>query len=228
MKHIIITALLLGTLTGNMLAAPFQNGSFEFHSLDQQIAPGWVKTGNVGFGPGGGATDGAAGAGWNGDNSAPNAVLGQTFDTVAGLTYLVRFDFGQLQDSLTQQLLVEVKDFNSGVQLIVPGSGTVDSVSGGFIVSNTSQLQVADTTGAPSTVGPVPNFEFSTFSFSFVAASSSSVLFFTDQANGTINSDGELDNVIVSVPEPTSAALLISGFLLLMTTNAPRVKRIEI
>lgn len=188
------------------------NGSFETNGgNDSTSAPPWVVTGNTFFHNDEGATDGSFAASFNTSNSTPDGVLSQTFATIALQVYTVTFDWGNFGADITQRLQIEVKD--GATDLITSGSGMVSTVSGATIIQNTSVLQIEDSTGSGVVNGAAPNTEFSLFSFTFTAQSSSSTIIFTDIGLGSTGSDGLLDNVSV-VPEPSTWAMIGVGALI--------------
>src|SRR5207253_10536235 len=79
-------------------ASDFQNGSFENNGGEgSTTAAGWAFTapdGGAAVGGGEGRTDGSFAAIFNFGDNAATGVLSQSFATVAGQTYKVRFDFG--------------------------------------------------------------------------------------------------------------------------------------
>ena len=193
------------------------NGSFETNGGDNSsTAPPWVVSGNASFQMDQGVTDGSFAAAFNAGGTTPNGVLSQTFATIALQVYTVTFDWGNYGENATQQLQIEVKDGTSGSELITPGSGMVTTISDATIIQNTSVFQIQDNTGQfPAINGAAPKGEFSLFSFTFTAQSSTSTIIFTDMAVGGFNSDGMLDNLQV-VPEPSTWALMGLGAAMLV------------
>jgi len=176
-----ITALLAcGAAQANLI----KNGDFENGLTD------WKATGNVTttssmpyFGAGNATDNGAKMVAFNAGDSKANGVLSQSFATVAGLTYLVSFDYGVTNcNSCQQKINVAGKDGNT--------------------VLGTLQARSLNAGGA-----------LDTFSFSFVADGSLATLSFADiAANNSVSLDGVLDNVAVNaVPEPASVSLLALG-----------------
>lgn len=92
-------------------ATPFTNGDFE-----QQLS-GWTYSGNLAltgpgyFGAGSAAKDGNYMVTFNAGDQPANAVLMQTFDTVAGATYAVKFGYGMAGGG-SQELDAFVLDLN--------------------------------------------------------------------------------------------------------------------
>lgn len=197
----------------------FTNGSFEAG------VSGWVGTGSVGLT--GQATDGITGITFSAGNSPVDGVLSQTFDTVALQTYTVQFDYGRLTTGGTaeQRLQVEVRDGTNPLdQLIDAGSGAVNTTHGATVLQNTNILQVRDPNGSGFIpVSPAPNAQFSEWTFTFTAESASSTIVFRDIATGTVNEDGDLDNIRISgfapVPEPLTLAFGLACFGVALTTR---------
>lgn len=202
------------------------NGSLEINGGDNSsTAPPWVVAGHTSFQDNEGVTNGSFAAAFNAGVSTPNdGVLSQTFDTIALQVYTVTFDWGNFGANAIQRLQIEVVDGTSGPELITPGSGMVSTVSGATIIQNTSVFQIQDSTGSGFTPinGAAPNAQFSLFSFTFTAQSSSSRIIFTDMALDTASSDSVLDNIQV-VPEPSTWAMMGLGAALLV--GAMRFRR---
>ena len=128
MKTKMIAAVLSVLLAGSAQAALITNGNFE------NGLTGWTTTGNVNsatfngnyFGGGSNALNGTTMAAFNAGDSAANGTLSQTFATLAGATYAVKFDFGT----------------NSGTQSIVWGAynGNVALASNQITDTNPSGL----------------------------------------------------------------------------------------
>jgi PEP-CTERM motif len=198
------------------------NGSLEINGGDNSsTAPPWVVAGHASFQGDEGRTDGSFAAAFNAGVSTPNdGVLSQTFNTIALQLYTVTFDWGNFGADATQQLQIEV--VNGTNELITPGSGMVTNGtgpdnSGATIIQNTNVLQIQDSTGSGFTGlnAPAPNAEFSRFSFTFTAQSSSSTIIFTDMALSTASSDSILDNIQV-IPEPSTWAMMGVGAMMLL------------
>jgi hypothetical protein len=223
-RSVVVGAAALPLLTlfsGSAPGAVFQNGSFETNT--GAAATGWSNTGVVGFSSGEGSTDGTQAANFNGGDQPPDAVLWQTFDTIASLPYSLTFDFGKYATggTISQRLQIEVRDGSSpsaGAHLIVAGSGTVDGGSGGSILSNTNTPLVQDSSG--TTINLV---EFSEFTFTFIPTSATSTLVFRDQSTGTSGTDGALDSVVITaIPEPASLLALAAPAALALFVRDPR------
>jgi hypothetical protein len=187
-------------------AAPFQNGSFElpgvgaggFRDISSQAqAPtGWTPSGTLGnaalFYEGNGtfgtpSQDGVNMIGFGG-NGQTGAVLGQTFDTVAGDTYTVSYF------TTAQQLGNGPQSYSAQAVDDAPGSA----------------LLATDAQSIPVVLAWVPH------TLTFTALSSATTIRFTDTSNGSAagSINWALDNVQVSsVPEPGSWAMLGLGTL---------------
>ena len=145
---------------------PLVNGSFESDFV------GWTATGNLfttSTAPYTG-TDGVKLAGFSGANTTPNAVLSQTFTTVAGQSYTLSFDFGVVSFNTNSQT----------IQVTVTGTGS--------LLSQTLSV-FGDGLG---TARWFPQ------TFTFVANSNSTTLTFRDQSTSTSGIDPILDNVRIS------------------------------
>ena len=199
---IFLTCLSAGSTTH---AALFNNGSFESSFAS------WTAAGSVGISSQ--ATDGFLGATYSAGDTPNNGILSQTFDTIALQTYTVLFDYGRLTTggSAEQRLQIEIRDgTNPGDQLINIGSGTVNTTHGATILQNSNILQVRDPNGSSFIpYSSAPNAMFSAWSFTFTAESASSTIVLSDISTGTLNEDGNLDNIRISniaVPEPCTWA----------------------
>lgn len=193
------------------LAAVFSNGSFE-----QPVVQGAVQVLSGDFLPGlTGGWQSMTAAGANGSNSlyqynpdgnnwvktsngvqllalnsAGTGGIQQVFDTTAGLTYQVSFDYSAISTggNQTYHLAYEVDN----------GSTALDAAM-------VTPVELAVGTTGLGSLG-MPNY--ATETFSFVAASSSSTIRFVSLeapsgAFGTV-----IDNVSITVPEPAGLALL--------------------
>ncbi|MES2657777.1 MAG: Ig-like domain-containing protein [Verrucomicrobiota bacterium] len=165
-----------GTLNSNVATATITindvvsvalvNGSFESGFT------GWTTTGNQNiqsawpYAP----TDGTKLVGFNGANTTPNAVLSQSFATVAGQTYVLAFDVGVLAYNTNSQ----------SIQLTVTGTGSLVSQSITFNGTGTGNNRW------------IPQI------FTFVANSPITTLAFRDQSAFTQALDMTLDNVRVT------------------------------
>jgi len=142
------------------------NGSFEAGFT------GWTSSGNLGIQSASpyAATEGAKLVAFNSANQTPNAVISQSFGTIAGQTYTLAFDLGVLA-------------FNTSTQTVqVTVSGTTSLL--------TRTLTI---TGAGNGTN-----RWLPHSFNFVADGPTATLAFRDQSPSTVNLDMELDNVRVT------------------------------
>ena len=161
-SNIATVSLTIGAASPQLLI----NGSFESNFT------GWNNTGNVfiesaaPFAP----TQGSKLAGFNGANLAPNAVLSQSFTTVAGQTYTLAFDAGVLSFVSSQQ------------KVLVTVDGTTNRLSQSITINATA---TNSNLWSPRT-------------FSFVADSAVTTLAFRDQSTATNGLDLTLDNVSVT------------------------------
>jgi choice-of-anchor C domain-containing protein len=207
--HRIIALFATFALAQLVAAAPFQNGSFENGSPIASPAPcfvilpngstniiGWtVILGDIDWqSPACGVqsqTDGIASLDLVGDQSIGG--IQQTFDTVPGQTYVVKFDLNG--------------NFG-GPPVVKPLRVTVAGVTHNYTF---------DTTG--ETLANAASF-WSTKSFSFVATASGSTIAFVSDTTGTgVNAGAVLDNVRITLLATDlpldwaqwAAALLILG-----------------
>jgi hypothetical protein len=140
----------------------FTNGSFE------QDYAGWTATGNqdvVFFG----ATDGIKATRFNAGQTAPNAVLSQSFATTAGQSYTLSFDYG---------VYSPVNQREQRLEVTVQGNGVLVA-------------QVISQSAFGSSVQYTPR------NYSFVADSSLTTLTFRDVSLTSDSVDSYLDNVQV-------------------------------
>jgi choice-of-anchor C domain-containing protein len=185
----VAAALAISAFAQLVLAAPFQNGSFETGSPIASPAPcfvilpngstnitGWtVILGDIDWqSPACGVqsqTDGIASLDLVGDQNIGG--IQQTFDTVPGQTYLVKFD---------------LNGNYGGPPTIKPLRVTVAGVT---------QNYTFDTTG--ETLGNVASF-WVTKNFNFVATGPSSTIAFVSDTTGVgVNAGAVLDNVRISL-----------------------------
>ncbi len=174
------------------IASTLLNGSFETGFT------GWTVTGNQSIQATApyAATDGVKLVGFNGGNSTPNAVLSQSFATVAGQSYTLAFDAGVLSYNTSPQTMrVTV----TGTAALLDKTITINGAGGG---SNRWLPQ----------------------SFTFVADGPAATLVFRDQSASTVALDMMLDNVRVSggasVPN-TAPAVTADQYV--ATQNTPLV-----
>jgi len=202
----VIAALLSTFSSPSIFAAPFQNGSFEtFNAAGADVLCsaginfcGQYNAGNdgiTGWTIGGSNVDVVGPLGWTASdgsrsidlNGVGPGSLSQTFDTVAGTSYVVTFDIG-----------------GNFYRTPTPKTGTVSAASSSLSVS------FDDASSSVSNMGWISK------TFGFVATSSSTTLIFastiTVGAAGLA-----LDNVSVAaaVPEPEIYAMLLAGLGLL-------------
>jgi len=142
-----------------------QNGSFESDFANWNISGNQVIQSSSPYA----ATHGSKLVGFNGANTAPNAVLSQSFATVAGQSYTLSFDAGTLSYVSSQQR----------VQVSADGAGNV-----------LSQLITLN-------AGTGGNNVWSARTFNFTANSATTTLTFRDQSSTTNGLDLTLDNVKV-------------------------------
>jgi hypothetical protein len=135
-----------------LIAAPaahadlLQNGGFETGDFT-----GWTQTGNVAvttqpyFGIGNATLDGNYLVVFNSGDTPPNAVLTQTFNTIAGTDYTVSFDYG---GSAGQSINVASTDLSGGAL------GSLSATSNGSFSSATvfSYTFEADSTSSTLTI----------------------------------------------------------------------------
>lgn len=175
-------------------AASFQNGSFELSTIPNSfgfttlntgspVLTGWEILGSIDYiNTHWQAADGNRSVDLTG-NSAAGGEIRQTFDTIAGTSYLVQFALSGNPDGL-------------------PVTKTMTVQSGGF-----SQVYLFSTVGTSR-----QNMGWIYESFLFTATSDLSTLsFISGPANGTFFGPALDDVSVTAVPEPASLALLGSG-----------------
>ena len=194
-------------------AATFQNGSFElpggnfgdvtFLPASNTSVTGWITDGYSGLSGqviyqinafGVVARDGKASIGFGG-NGSTGGRISQSFETVAGQSYNVKYSTTAQQSGFgAQSYLAEALSLSPGGSPVLLGS----------------QLEAI----------PVGDNAWVDHSFSFIAASAVSQLRFADTSNGAAASgiNWALDAVSVSsaitvtpVPEPSTYALMLLG-----------------
>lgn len=180
MKFKALAAATLLMAAGAANATVIVNGNFEGGNT------GWTTTGNVNlvngfpyFGAGNAAQNGLHGLTFNSGDSQPNGTASQTFATVYGQAYFFNFDFGTTSGP-SQSLVASV--------LGADGS----TVLGSLTVSDNQQTGL-----------------LTRFGFGFFGDGNLATVRFSDVGtNGTVSLDGVIDNVAVTVPEPSSIALM--------------------
>ncbi len=196
-----------GVFGGNIkFAVPFQNGSFESNGgQGTTSATAWE------FANGGlvdnteGTSEGAWAITFNAASTSNGGRVAQTFATVPGQAYSVRFDFGAFAaGGSTSALKLEVRNGSgptTGAQLITPGSlrfGTFSYSATPTVTDQTGTAQAYGPTSAVNVAVGTPNAEFNTGNFTFTAQAAASTLVFTDQSTGGADGqDAILDNVRV-------------------------------
>jgi hypothetical protein len=219
-KLVPILGLVLMCLPCRAFAAAYANGSFEMVN-NPNDALFWTEvpsaTGAMGYPTNQGATDGITALAFNLGNNPSGSVDYQTFDTLAGQTYVVFFDFGNVGANTPQVVQLEMRNgssFNSGSELI-NGDAVTSGPGDATLAQNNSLIRVQDNTGTPANN---PN-EFTRISFTFTAISTTTTVVLTDQApTGGSNSDAMIDNLQIAlsaIPESSTWVMstLISGFL---------------
>jgi choice-of-anchor C domain-containing protein len=216
MRHAVVLTTLLFSTALILEASPFANGSFEAHGAGCEPLPtssgfntfaagntcitDWsILNGNIDYisflWP---AAEGTHSLDMNGD-SGPSAVQ-QTFDTIAGLQYLVSFSLAG----------------NTGAP---PSLKSLDVDAAGQ-----SRNYTFDSTGFNNTV-----MGWAAQTFTFTANSTSTALTFTSTTGGCCAGPA-LDNVSVAavgtVPEPPSTGLLVAGVALLILGRRPLRRRL--
>lgn len=192
MRSLLVAAAAVALFPANASAAGFVNGSFE-----SGIAPGSFTTvagGNTtaitGWEVTGNSVD-YIGSYWTAQNLSRSIDLNgngqggiqQTFDTVAGVLYNVSFWLAGNPDGdpVTKSVLV--------------GASGADSASYTFTFTGFDKA----------------NMGWKNYTYSFVAASSSTTLSFASQDATSFGA--ALDNVsVAAVPEPATWAMMILGF----------------
>ncbi|MBV8615843.1 MAG: DUF642 domain-containing protein [Acetobacteraceae bacterium] len=181
--------------SGSARANILLNGDFDNGTVLAPTIPDWTTT-NLQYGPAGlnvtlqdAAYVGSSGlsAWFNTGDSPTGGSLSQSFSTTVGAAYNLTFEYGFYGWSGIQRLNV-----------LVSGDGAQDLNA---TLTATSQ-------------------GLSGYGYTFTATGTTSMLSFTDVSPSTYGSDGVLAHVSVTkgaaVPEPASAALLLSGCVALL------------
>lgn len=166
------------------------NGDFETPPYDTVgTVSGWVVGGNGNVSEAEeGSTSGTHSAAFSVGTNSEGDTLSQSFATTAGVEYTLAFDaavFGM--PSATLQLQIEV--FGTGTLL---DETITPPVSNSFDPAVTSGI-------------------YQNFSFSFTADSGTTTLQFSNIGQGNSFADVVIDTVVVTVPEPSTTAILIFG-----------------
>lgn len=209
-KTIVVAAATL-LLAATAHAAPFQNGSFELPGISgggtintfpagSTAIPGWTVTGvNIDYlSTYWQAADGIHSLDLSGTGAGG---VEQTFDTVAGRTYRVRFALAGNPDSASNPIKTVV----------------VQATGGG------AQTYTFNTTGRTAS-----NMGWATQTYTFVATGASATLSFTSQDNTFYGP--ALDNVVVNditpSPVPTLSQWVLVGMAGLLSLLAMRGRKL--
>ncbi|MBI1367750.1 MAG: hypothetical protein GC162_03760 [Planctomycetes bacterium] len=178
---------------GASAAQLLTNGSFETGTLS-----GWTHTGGAGdFIPTTAAamdnrtpTDGTRALVWNGGGNTPNGVLSQSFNTVAGGSYTLSFNYQKIFDGNTGTFRLQYK--------------IIDDVTAATVLSPAN--------AADNTNNSTPNGGWLTVSTTFTGTGNSVKLTLTDMSDiGGSGYDGLLDNVSVTGSSTLLVASPVSG-----------------
>jgi hypothetical protein len=174
-------------------ASVLLNGSFE--SLTGSLPDSWTSTGNLATSPSQGTSDGTYAIAFSIGNVPSTGVLSQTFNTSAGLTYTITFDFGKYSVNQPDQVArLQVDVFN-------------DAGFSGSVLLN--QL-VTDSTPGPGTSSADASV-YDPYQFNFTAATGTTTIRFSDLSDAQVPGggfDAMLDNVAIeAVPEPGTSFL---------------------
>lgn len=200
MMKSMIAAVALLAMPISAEAAEFINGSFEtgvpfpgqftkVSAVDSTSVTGWtVASGSIDYiGSYWNAQSGGRSIDLSGDNVS---VLQQTFDTIVGKKYNVKFFLGG-------------NPFGGPTLKTLTVSAGPSNLSAGLASQNYNY----DTTGAP----PLPGMNWLAQNFSFTATGTSSTLAFTSTTETAFGP--ALDSVsVAAVPEPATWAMMIFGF----------------
>jgi hypothetical protein len=208
------SVMVLTTLSPARAApGPFLNGGFESSSTDPSP---FMSTGDGGVGtyaqvaPLTGANPALYGAyfyAFNGGDASPNAVLSQTFSTVAGDLYSVTYDYGNYNASGAFSIQSITTTIYDGMAIGGTTLGTATSTQN----VRGNQTDLGSIYATPTTL-------------TFLASSTSSTIAFVDSAtSSTESTDGFLDNIVIQAAAPeldlgsafAPLALGVFGMLLL-------------
>ena len=219
MKHFLFSATALSAVAfssapataANLLVnggfeAPAINTFFQNYGSGSTAITGWTVDAFTPFGGSTGNVDIVDGAFTPGGPSPANegtqfldlvgfgtvGSIYQTFNTVAGQNYKVVFAYSH--------------NLFGGD----PSASAVAGVYDAAFAGGTANLLLPFQAFSHNT-GTAQNLDWRTLAFSFTATGAQSTLAFGNSAGGT-NAGVLLDSVSVSVPEPASWALMISGF----------------
>ena len=174
-------------------AAPFQNGSFEDTHNGSPV--GWTISGAVHpyIRERGKPSVACFGAG----EAPSDGVLSQSFATVAGRRYTVRFKWKATGGPArtTQRLRVSVRDGQglNGPDLMTQGSATLDGVDDERILLNSTASVFSDRDSAN------PKSLYLEAGLGFTARSAVSTLVFEDKSTSSVSADMYVDEVRISV-----------------------------
>jgi hypothetical protein len=205
----VLVVAAMGLLAEEAHAAILANGDFETPYVQYALPPGWADSAAVVGGPQNApnlfvvkgsdylaccGTSGTPPALANqfatfGAGNSPNAggVLAQSFATVLGQSYLVRFDLAAFGIPGTQAMRVNIDDVTNATN-----TATHD-----YLVASNSDLDAG----------------FNSYAFAFTATGALTRLSFQDLDSVTDNIDAVVDNISVAgAPEPVSWLLMIVGF----------------
>jgi choice-of-anchor C domain-containing protein len=203
-RHLIAIAFCSVILKSNAMAAPFTNGSFEIGTnpggsflilpAGSTAISGWTITSTIDYI--GGTWQAADGSRSIDVSSSIAGSLQQSFDTVPGVLYEVRYSLAGNPGGLpaVKQLLVEA--------------------------GSASQVETFDTTGRTFT-----NMGWTDRTLFFTASSSSSTLKFTSQINTAFGPALDNVRITAVAPEPGTLPLTLIGLGLALALTPTKVRR---